>query len=136
MPARRLGVPGFKGTRGYHSFRTPKFLDKLGKLMSEDYDWTAEIKQLPMPVLLVFADHDSVSQQHVAEFFALLGGGIKEPGWIATKLTNAHLAIIPGYSHYNFITSTELPPIIGKFLADPLTLTYTGGGVAASTSSP
>jgi pimeloyl-ACP methyl ester carboxylesterase len=113
--------------------RFPKFLDKMGAMMSEDYDWTAEIKQLPMPVLLVFADHDSVSQQHIAEFFALLGGGIQEPGWIDTKLTHARLAIIPGYSHYNFITSPELPLIIGKYLDNPLT--YTGGGVAASTSS-
>ena len=26
-----------------------------------------------------------------------------------------------GYSHYNFITSPEVPQIIGTFLADPLT---------------
>jgi hypothetical protein len=49
-------------------------------MMSEDYDWSADIAKLPMPVLLVFADNDSVSQKHVAEFFALLGGGVKEPG--------------------------------------------------------
>jgi hypothetical protein len=30
----------------------------------------------------LFADNDSVSQQHIAEFFALLGGGVKEPGWL------------------------------------------------------
>jgi hypothetical protein len=29
-----------------------------------------------MPVLLLFADNDSVSQKHVAEFFTLLGGGV------------------------------------------------------------
>jgi len=62
--------------------RFPQFLDKMGKMMSEDYDWSAEIAKLPMPVLLVFADNDSVSQKHVAEFFALLGGGVKEPGWV------------------------------------------------------
>ena len=33
-----------------------------------------------MPVPLVFADNDSISQKHIAEFFALLGGGVKEPG--------------------------------------------------------
>jgi hypothetical protein len=54
--------------------RFPQFLDKMGKMMSEDYDWSADIAKLPMPVLLVFADNDSVSQKHVAEFFALLGG--------------------------------------------------------------
>jgi pimeloyl-ACP methyl ester carboxylesterase len=61
--------------------RFPQFLDKMGKLLTEDYDWSADIAKLPMPVLLVFADNDSISQKHVAEFFALLGGGVKEPGW-------------------------------------------------------
>jgi hypothetical protein len=54
--------------------RFPQFLDKMGNMMSEDYDWSAEIAKLPMAVLLVFADNDSVSQKHIAEFFALLGG--------------------------------------------------------------
>ena len=93
----------------------------MGKMMSEDYDWSAEIAKLPMPVLLVFADNDSVSQKHVAEFFALLGGGMKEPGWMNTQLSKSRLAVVPGYSHYNFITSPEVPQIVGKFLADPLT---------------
>jgi len=57
--------------------RFPQFLDKMGKMMSEDYDWSADIAKLPMPALLVFADNDSMSQKHVAEFFALLGGGVK-----------------------------------------------------------
>jgi len=30
---------------------------------------------------MIFADNDSISQKHIAEFFALLGGGVKEPGW-------------------------------------------------------
>jgi len=101
--------------------RFPQFLDKLGKMMSEDYDWSADIAKLPMPALLVFADNDSVSQKHVAEFFALLGGGVKEPGWLNTQLSKSRLAVVPGYSHYNFITSAEVPQLVGKFLADPLT---------------
>ena len=44
----------------------------MGKMMSEDYDWSADIAKLAMPVLLVVADNDSGSQKHVAEFFALL----------------------------------------------------------------
>jgi pimeloyl-ACP methyl ester carboxylesterase len=100
--------------------RFPRFLDEMGKMMSEDYDWTDEIKRLPMPVMLVFADHDSVSQKHIAEFFALLGGGITEPGWENTKFTKARLAVVPGYSHYNFITSPEVPPLVEKFLKDPM----------------
>jgi pimeloyl-ACP methyl ester carboxylesterase len=101
--------------------RFPQFLDKMGKMMSEDYDWSADIAKLPMPALLVFADNDSVSQKHVAEFFALLDGGVKEPGWLNTQLSKSRLAVVPGYSHYNFITSAEVPQLVGKFLADPLT---------------
>ncbi len=115
--------------------RFPQFLDKMGQMMGATYDWSAEVKKLPMPVLLVFADNDSVSQQHIAEFFALLGGGVKEPGWENTQLSKARLAIVPGYSHYNFITSRELAPIIEKYLADPLT-NPPAGAATASEAAP
>ena len=113
----------------------PQFLDKFGKMLSEEYDWSADIAKLPMPVLLLFADNDSISQEHVARFFALLGGGVKEPGWQNTQLSKSRLAIVPGYSHYNFITSPEAPQIIGKFLDDPLT-NPPAGAVAASQAAP
>lgn len=111
--------------------RFPQFLDKMGKMMSEDYDWSAAIAKLPMPVLLVFADNDSISQKHIAEFFALLGGGVKEPGWLNTQLSTSRLAVVTGYSHYNLITSPDVPQIIGKFLADPLTNPPTGAAAAS-----
>lgn len=115
--------------------RFPQFLDKMGRMLSEDYDWSADIAKLPMPVLLVFADNDSVSQKHIAEFFALLGGGVKEPGWLNTQLSKSRLAIVPGYSHYNFITSPEVPQIVGKFLADPLTNPPAGAAAATQVAS-
>ena len=115
--------------------RFSQFLDKFGKMMSEHYDWSAELAKLPMPVLLVFADNDSVAQKRIAEFFALLGGGVKEPGWLNTQLSKSRLAVVPGYSHYNFITSPEVPQLIGKFLADPLT-DVPAGAVAASQAEP
>ena len=111
--------------------RFPQFLDKMGNMMSEDYDWSADIAKLPMAVLLVFADNDSVSQKHIADFFALLGGGVKEPGWLNTQLSRSRLAVVPGYSHYNFLTSAEVPEIIGKFLADPLTNAPAGAAAAS-----
>ena len=115
--------------------RFPQFLDKFGKMMSEDYDWSKDVAQLPMPVLLVFADNDSISQKHIAEYFALLGGGVKEPGWQNTQLSQSRLAIVPGYSHYNLLSSPEVPQIIGKFLADPLT-NPPAGAAAASQAAP
>src|SRR5438094_7897628 len=52
-----------------------------------------------------------------------------------TQLSKSRLAIVPGYSHYNFITSPEVPQIIGKFLADPLT-NMPAGAAAASQAAP
>ncbi len=115
--------------------RFPQFLDKMGRMLGASYDWSADVKKLPMPVLLVFADNDSVSQKHIAEFFALLGGGVKEPGWQNTQLSRARLAVIPGYSHYNFITSIELAPIIEKYLADPHTNPPSGAAAASQASA-
>jgi hypothetical protein len=63
----------------------------------------------------------------------LLGGGVKEPGWQNTQLSKARLAIVPGYSHYNFVSATELAPIIDKYLADPLTNPVDG---AAASKAP
>ena len=111
--------------------RFPTFLDKFGKMMSEDFDWSADIARLSMPVLLVFADNDSIPQKHIAEFFALLGGGVKEPGWINTQLSKSRLAVVSGYSHYNLISAPEVPEIIGKFLGDPLTNQATGAVLAS-----
>jgi pimeloyl-ACP methyl ester carboxylesterase len=100
--------------------RFPAFLDKMGKMLGGSYDWSEEIRKLPMPVMLVYADNDSISQQHIAEFFALIGGGVKEPGWLNTQLSRARLAVLPGYSHYNVGRAAELGPTIDKYLADPL----------------
>lgn len=111
--------------------RFPQFLDKMGRLISDDYDWSADIARLPMPVLLVFADNDSISQKHVAEFFALLGGGVTEPGWVNTQMSKSRLAVVPGYSHYNLLSSPEVPQLVGKFLADPLTNPPTGATPAS-----
>jgi hypothetical protein len=35
-------------------------------------------------------------------------------------LSKSRLAIVPGYSHYNFLTSAEVPWIVDKLLADPM----------------
>lgn len=135
MAENMMQTPTGKLSKGWpEPQRFPRFLDKMGRMLGASYDWSADVKKLPMPVLLVFADNDSVSQKHIAEFFALLGGGVKEPGWMNTQLSQARLAIIPGYSHYNFITSIELAPTIDKYLADPLTNPPSGAAAASQAS--
>ena len=113
--------------------RFPKFLDKLGAMMAEDYDWSAEVRRLPMPVMLVYADHDAISTRHIAEFYGLLGGGLKDPGFLNPQLTRARLSIVPGYTHYNLHTAPELGPIVESFLSDART--NPGGGETPSKSA-
>ena len=38
----------------------PRLLDAMGELMRQPYDWSASVKQLTMPVMLVYGDADMV----------------------------------------------------------------------------
>jgi pimeloyl-ACP methyl ester carboxylesterase len=103
-----------------HPEQWPQVVERMGELMRKDYDWRAEIAKLPMPVLLLFADHDAVSMRHIAEFYALFGGGIRDAGWEGTpKFSRARLAIVPGYTHYNFGMGPDIARVIEAYLDQP-----------------
>jgi pimeloyl-ACP methyl ester carboxylesterase len=91
-------------------------MDKTGELLRRPYDWSAEVAQLPMPVLLVYGDADSVPPSHAAEFFALLGGGLRDAGWDGSALGVSRLAILPGRTHYDVGSAPELAPVLERFL--------------------
>jgi pimeloyl-ACP methyl ester carboxylesterase len=61
-----------------HPEQFPQLLDRMGELMRKDYDWRPELATLRVPTLLLFADHDAVSMRHIAEFFALFDGGVRD----------------------------------------------------------
>jgi pimeloyl-ACP methyl ester carboxylesterase len=90
-------------------------IDKTGDLLRQPYDWSDEIKQLPMPVQLIFGDADSISPSQAAEFFALLGGGTRDAGLDGTLPTESRLVILPGISHYNMLGSPHLASLVGEF---------------------
>ena len=103
-----------------HPEQFPLVLDRMGELMKKDYDWRDEIARLQVPTLLLFADHDAVSTRHIAEFFALFGGGVQDAGWIGEPtMSRARLAIVPGYSHYNFGQSPDIARLIESYLEQP-----------------
>jgi pimeloyl-ACP methyl ester carboxylesterase len=103
-----------------HPEQFPQLLDRMGELMRKDYDWRAEIESLRVPTLLLFADHDAVSMLHIAEFFALYGGGVRDAGWEGTpRYARARLAIVPGYTHYNFGQGPEIARAITAYLNEP-----------------
>ncbi|MFD6664486.1 alpha/beta fold hydrolase [Micromonospora chalcea] len=90
-----------------------------GELLRRDYDWSAEVAALPMPVLLVFADADEIPVSHAAEFFGLLGGGHRDAGGDGTDRPASRLAVLPGLTHYDVLTSPALPAAVLPFLTHP-----------------
>lgn len=43
-----------------HPEEFPKLLDQMGAYMRKPYDWSADVKKLTMPVILIFGDSDNV----------------------------------------------------------------------------
>jgi len=97
----------------------PQLLDKMGDLLRQPYDWSKEVAALQPPALLVFADADSVTTDHMAEFYKLLGGGQRDAGWDGSNLPKSQLAILPGSTHYNIFASPLLPAVVAPFLNAP-----------------
>lgn len=92
---------------------------KLGNLLRQDYDWSREVALLKMPVMIAFADADAVRSAHIIEFFTLLGGGLQDAGMDGSKRPSARLAILPGMTHYDILSSSTLATLVKPFL-DPL----------------
>jgi pimeloyl-ACP methyl ester carboxylesterase len=89
---------------------------KLHDLLGQDYDWSKEVAAIKSPVMIVFADADAVRTAHVVEFFALLGGGLRDAGLDGSGRPAARLAILPGMTHYDVLTSPALPALVTAFL--------------------
>ena len=95
----------------------PALMDKTGDLIRTPYDWSEEVRALTAPVQLVYGDCDGVPPAHAAEFFALLGGGLRDPGWDGSGGRPAsRLAILPGRTHYDVLSAPELAPLVDDFL--------------------
>jgi pimeloyl-ACP methyl ester carboxylesterase len=95
----------------------PALVDKTGDLLRQPYDWTGEVSQLKLPVLLAYGDADSIPPAHAAEFFALLGGGLADAGWDGSGVGTSRLAILPGATHYDIFHSAQLGAVVAAFLA-------------------
>lgn len=94
----------------------PVLIGKTGELLREEYDWTAEIGAVRARTLLVYADNDSVRPDHITEFYGLLGGGLRDPGWDGSH-PGSQLAVLPGTTHYDILGSPLLVPAVEAFLS-------------------
>jgi pimeloyl-ACP methyl ester carboxylesterase len=82
----------------------PVLLDKVGDMMRAGFDYSAEVRQLEIPTMLVYADWDAVRISHAAKFFELLGGGLQDAGWDGANMNQNRLAILPGLTHYTMVS--------------------------------
>lgn len=80
--------------------------------LRKPYDWSADVKTLKMPVMVVFGDGDMYRPEHVAKFYQLLGGGLKDAGWMRENMSQNRLAIIPNRSHCDIFHAPELARVV------------------------
>ncbi len=99
----------------------PVLLDKTGELLRRDYDWSADLASITAPAMLVYADADAVRPAHIVDFYARLGGGLRDANWDGSARPVARLAVLPGQTHYDILGSAVLPAAVVPFLdADSL----------------
>lgn len=96
----------------------PRLLDKIGESMAKDFDFTEDVRGLQVPTLIVAGDADMAPPSHYAEVFTLLGGGLRDGGWMGEgRPEGGHaLAILPGLTHYDIVGSPLLAAATLAFL--------------------
>ncbi len=115
-----------KGTPMYEGYMAvapkpedfPKLLDKMGEYMSKDFDYSEDVKKLKMPVMLIFGDSDMTTTQHVAEFYTLLGGNVRDAGWQRENMSQNRMAILPDQTHYDMMFAPQLVSTVLPFVND------------------
>jgi pimeloyl-ACP methyl ester carboxylesterase len=98
----------------------PVLCGKLGNMFRQDYDWSADVAKIKLPVLLAFGDADAVRTASAVQFFELLGGGQRDGGLDASGMSHARLVILPGTTHYTIFSSPQLSGAVTRFLDGPL----------------
>lgn len=107
----------------------PRLLDRMGEFMRKPYDWSEDVKKLQMPVMLVFGDADMFTLNHVTSFYKLLGGGLKDAGWMREHMSQNRLAILPNLTHYEVFMAPQLATTVLPFLnGETGAPTWTGQG--------
>jgi pimeloyl-ACP methyl ester carboxylesterase len=94
----------------------PKLLDRMGEAMRKPYDWSEDVKKLQMPVMLVYGDSDMIRPEHIVRFYQLLGGGLRDAGWMREHMSKNRLAILPDLTHYEAFMSPALATTVLPFL--------------------
>ena len=99
-----------------HPEEFPKLLDKMGEYMRKSYDWSADVKKLTMPTLLIYGDSDMMRPEHIVKFYQMLGGGLKDAGWQREHMAQNRLAILPNVTHYEMGVAPQMVETALPFL--------------------
>jgi pimeloyl-ACP methyl ester carboxylesterase len=94
----------------------PRLLDAMGELMRGHYNYADDVKKLTMPTMLIFGDSDMYRPEHEIEFYKLLGGGLRDAGWLRETMSKNRLAILPDQTHYDIFFSPKLVAAALPFL--------------------
>jgi len=94
----------------------PVLVKQLTEALKIDYDWSAEVPGLSMPVMLVIGDADGIPPSHAVEFFGLLGGGKRDANWDRSGMTHHRLAVLAGLTHYDINVAPALSAAVIPFL--------------------
>jgi pimeloyl-ACP methyl ester carboxylesterase len=94
----------------------PKLLDRIGAYMRKSYNWADDVKKLEMPTMLVYGDSDMFRPEHIVQFYQLLGGGLKDAGWMREHQSKNRLAILPDLTHYEMAVAPQLATTVRPFL--------------------
>jgi hypothetical protein len=96
----------------------PRLLDKIGELMSHDFDLTEDVRGMRVPTLIVAGDSDMAPPSHYVEIFNLLDGGLRDGGWMGEgRPAGGHaLAILPRVTHYNLFAAPLFVAVTLAFL--------------------
>ncbi|MGH7636918.1 MAG: alpha/beta fold hydrolase, partial [Gemmatimonadaceae bacterium] len=89
---------------------------KIGEMERQNYDWSAEVRKLEMPTMLVFADADAITPAHIVEVWQLLGGGQRDAGLDGSARPTSQLAIVPNTTHYNLLATDLVARLVMPFL--------------------
>ena len=100
----------------YPNVDWPRLFIKLGDLLRQDYDWSEDVASIKAPTMIVFADADSIQPTSIVEFYRLLGGGRRDAGLDGSGRPVARLAILPGATHYDILSSSAVAELVTPFL--------------------
>ena len=87
---------------------------KVGAMMGQDYDWSADVAALTTPTLILAGDSDMIPPAHAVEMFGLLGGGV--PGDFG-PMPVSQVAILPATTHFTILSKVDVvAPLVNAFL--------------------